>query len=1579
VSSESDGEAGFEDALRAKRATELQVQLEALSTALGETHAGRETAEQLLEECQQQLLEAEARLGAEREHREMLEEQLHRIGSAHQQDDNHRDHGDSSNELCAAIENASAAHLLDVETCALRERVADTDERLAKVEKELHEVTSAKADLETQISTLQGGLKRATDAAQAESLAGKTAEARVAAALSEAAATEADLVEMQVSLAEERRSHATAMLQAHAASQGSDAASEALQLQVDALSSAAALAERALTESNERMEVEKRDSSALRMRVAEISACLEKAEAQLREVSAAKSDLEAQVETMQGEINRATSNALNALEKSMVAEGRAVAASSASAASEGRLVELHEHLAEERRNHSTAKQALQRSTSAFEALRAEADASASAAASADAALSEANDRLEKEQSEVSALRERVVEASARLELIETELRHSCSANEDLKAQVLAKEEERLRETSLLEEDVAQATSKLLRLAESVTAAEARAVAASSASATSEAAAADARRALQQATSSLEAVRADADASSSATAAAETLLADAKLCLEREQSEASALRARIVEVSSRLESVESQLHETCCANADLKAEFLAMEKEKNQTIEAAEEEAMQATSKLLRAGVAATSAVAAAAEEAVELKKCLADERRRHATEEAGMRDDLRVASSANSEMKERIATLDEEVKQLMADALRAQENSADAEARTVAASSAAAAMSAELAEMQERLSEERSHHEGAAVNARAALDTQVVSSATALRAQAEASSSASAVAAAVLAKTQECLEMERMEASNLRERIAVANERLEKLDFELREAEERLEEERQRCSTVEADANKALEQAAASVESLQAAVHASSSETSALRENMVDSSARLDLVESQLRETYASNDDLKVQISTMEKEMHRRATALEGDAEQAESKLLQAEESLAEERRSHAATRAASQESLDHATSSLHDAHAKAERELSDAHERLSEASTSKSVLTAQIVSMRQEIEHAASRAACAEECAAAAEARAAEASAQLAELEMLQEEEIEHAASRAACAEECSAAAEARAAEASSAAAAAAAELAEIEKRSAEERCNHAATLTEAQEALRRSTSKAETLQAQIDASSSSAAAVQATLTEVEIRLKAEQMESSSLRERIVEADTRLENVEAQLHDALSTKAELARQVAALEEERGRIRQDVQAVMSEALSAGKVADAAEIRAAAASSEAAQAAAELAKAQESLREAALATTALKAQRTELEASVQQATSKASLAEERFTAAEARAVAASSTVASAVAEASRLKDCLANERTRNATSEASAREASQAAEAELSSLRGNLAKLSDERLQQVRLLEKQAFQATEAAITELAQTKEQLAKAQAGLAEVSDENAALQERIAEASDESAALQERLFAMATKQLPAAGTTKEADTQTQIKDFCQSRAASKSDPVTPPPATSRRPSMPPGGSSKATASVATRRSSGSVRRPSGLDRISNSTSSPQPCKAITPRSSPPSEAKCGKMCRFCCQERDSQEHMLLRCSMHTSGRMELAKACDNLVEGSWSGASDDKMRFNMLLKDDRVQRPLNNFMKKAVRERDSAAIPGDASLRDEGGPFAAQQGIPFGAWISSAESEP
>lgn len=65
-------------------------------------------------------------------------------------------------------------------------------------------------------------------------------------------------------------------------------------------------------------------------------------------------------------------------------------------------------------------------------------------------------------------------------------------------------------------------------------------------------------------------------------------------------------------------------------------------------------------------------------------------------------------------------------------------------------------------------------------------------------------------------------------------------------------------------------------------------------------------------------------------------------------------------------------------------------------------------------------------------------------------------------------------------------------------------------------------------------------------------------------------------------------------------------------------------------------------------------------------------------------------------------------------------------------------------------------------------------------------------------------------------------------------------------------------------------------------------------------------------------------------------------------MRCGLHAKMRSELAKACDNIVASSWSSAADDRERYNMLLKDSRVQRPMNAFFKMCVRERDTAVLP-------------------------------
>lgn len=81
--------------------------------------------------------------------------------------------------------------------------------------------------------------------------------------------------------------------------------------------------------------------------------------------------------------------------------------------------------------------------------------------------------------------------------------------------------------------------------------------------------------------------------------------------------------------------------------------------------------------------------------------------------------------------------------------------------------------------------------------------------------------------------------------------------------------------------------------------------------------------------------------------------------------------------------------------------------------------------------------------------------------------------------------------------------------------------------------------------------------------------------------------------------------------------------------------------------------------------------------------------------------------------------------------------------------------------------------------------------------------------------------------------------------------------------------------------------------------------------------------------------------------RWCRFCqCGEEDTEEHMLLRCGLHASIRVDLAKACDALVPCSWSGAADDKERYR-LLKDCRFQQPMNSFFMKCIRERDSAPL--------------------------------
>lgn len=101
-----------------------------------------------------------------------------------------------------------------------------------------------------------------------------------------------------------------------------------------------------------------------------------------------------------------------------------------------------------------------------------------------------------------------------------------------------------------------------------------------------------------------------------------------------------------------------------------------------------------------------------------------------------------------------------------------------------------------------------------------------------------------------------------------------------------------------------------------------------------------------------------------------------------------------------------------------------------------------------------------------------------------------------------------------------------------------------------------------------------------------------------------------------------------------------------------------------------------------------------------------------------------------------------------------------------------------------------------------------------------------------------------------------------------------------------------------------------------------------------------------------STAPNSSPRSAAS---QCRYCgCSEADNEEHMLLRCSLHASLRAQLARACETTVPGSWS-RSDDRQRYAFLLRDARVQRPVNAFFQRCVRERDSALLSGDACVRE------------------------
>lgn len=104
-------------------------------------------------------------------------------------------------------------------------------------------------------------------------------------------------------------------------------------------------------------------------------------------------------------------------------------------------------------------------------------------------------------------------------------------------------------------------------------------------------------------------------------------------------------------------------------------------------------------------------------------------------------------------------------------------------------------------------------------------------------------------------------------------------------------------------------------------------------------------------------------------------------------------------------------------------------------------------------------------------------------------------------------------------------------------------------------------------------------------------------------------------------------------------------------------------------------------------------------------------------------------------------------------------------------------------------------------------------------------------------------------------------------------------------------------------------------------------------------------------------SPRSPAPAgpEPRSRPSCRYCgCGEADSQEHRLLRCGLHASLRAQLARACESTVPGSWS-LTDDRQRYAFLLRDTRVQRPLNVFFQRCVRERDSALLSGDACVRE------------------------
>mmetsp|Transcript_99740 Transcript_99740/g.281576 ORF Transcript_99740/g.281576 Transcript_99740/m.281576 type:complete len:494 (+) Transcript_99740:1-1482(+) len=246
-------------------------------------------------------------------------------------------------------------------------------------------------------------------------------------------------------------------------------------------------------------------------------------------------------------------------------------------------------------------------------------------------------------------------------------------------------------------------------------------------------------------------------------------------------------------------------------------------------------------------------------------------------------------------------------------------------------------------------------------------------------------------------------------------------------------------------------------------------------------------------------------------------------------------------------------------------------------------------------------------------------------------------------------------------------------------------------------------------------------------------------------------------------------------------------------------------------------------------------------------------------------------------------------------------------------------------------------------------------------------------------EAEGERDRLAEDLARQRAETTALQERLEA-----LPLPKGTREAASQTQLKDNAQQTPPAQQD------FRSDAPSLAESAPAERAPQCEGRRRRSDTHATMACQRIVNplrgrtplasrgardtqSTArgtTPPPrtsqssCAVTPPRKRMEASAVVGiatskstQACRFCCKEKDNLEHMLLRCSLHAPWRSDLAASCDALVGGGWSAAADDRERYHMLMKDTRVQQPLNNFVQKAVRDRDSAVLTGGIPGADEG----------------------